>query len=76
MVEYTYEGFERNAWFISKGEAADGKLSAAVQLHELEPPPESLPAVADWTRCSGKRAGPQPAPSAVCRQLRQQLREG
>lgn len=46
---YTYEGFQENAWFVSKGEAADGNLFAAVQLNELEPPLESPRAAADWT---------------------------
>lgn len=77
VEQYTYEGFQENAWFDFKGEAAvDGNLFAAVQLNELELPLESLPTAASWKQRSGKMTYPQTSPSAVCKQLHQELIEG
>lgn len=63
-------------WSASRGEAADGSLSAAVQRKGLGLPQGSWPAAAGQKQCSGKRTDPQTPPSAVRRQLSQWLPAG
>lgn len=77
VKQYTQEGFQENAWFVFKGEAAaEGNLFAAVQLNELELPLQTLPTAANWKQCSGEMTDPQTSPFAACKQLHQQLIEG